>query len=94
MCVNYTEMRDSSMFKVMYTHLVNLASLTAIINPDEQDLVNLINASVGAASWLIVMSIIVGTAEITAIVFAIINIHPKIKLILDITVSCDQLMTS
>ena len=82
------------MFKVMYTHLVNLASLTAIINPDEQDLVNLINASVGAASWLIVMSIIVGTAEITAIVFAIINIPPKIKLIFDITVSCDQLMTS
>lgn len=44
----------------------------------------------GAASWLIVMSIVVVTAEIIAIVFAIINIQPKIKLIFDITVSSDQ----
>ena len=45
-----------------------------------------------AASWLIVMSIVVVTAEIIAIVFlsGIINIQPKIILIFDITVSSES----
>ena len=56
---------------------------------NQQDLLNLINGSVGAAGWLIVMTVGILIAEIIAIVIAIVNIQPTVKLIFGIIVSSD-----
>ena len=62
------------------------------LSDDEEDLLNLINGSVGAAGWLIVMSVGIIIAEIifTVVAIVLVNIQPTVKLVLGIIVSSDQ----
>ena len=59
------------------------------LSDDAEDLLNLINGSLGAAGWLIVMTVGIVIAEIVFIVLSLVlvNIQPTVKLIFGIIVS-------
>ena len=60
------------------------------LSDDEEDLLNLLNGSLVAAGWLIVMSVGIIIAEITFTVIAaivLVNIQPTVELIFGIIVS-------
>ena len=76
--------------KVHRIHLRSISLAGDILTDDQKALLNLINGSLGAAGWLIVMSVGIVIAEIIFTVISIVNIQPTVKLIFGIIVSSDQ----
>ena len=78
-------------------HCIHLRSISLtgdILTDDAEDLLNLINRSLRAAGWLILMSVGIVIAVIIFTVIAIVNIQPTVKLIFGIIVSPDLVLTN
>ena len=82
------------LYKLSFTNIPTVSLTGNLLPKDAEDLLNLINGSLGAAGWLIVMSVGIVIAEIIFTVISIVNIQPTVKLIFGIIVSPDLVLTN